>query len=304
MSGEIAKAQEIKRLTTPLKFKDSKAYDCEGNLIDCVETLSDVKFIIEPHEGVLTDDEILQYAPDSKAASEIRLNRGFGNISDALLVHESLPWYLGFYYIILLCILIPIGYNKNSLGVIILSILFILPLIYAYLALNLKRGSTKRIVKKTKQKVRKVEDVQTKNIKFEHKTQDSLKEYEREVNNLKVAFDVKEKVVRNLIEKRFTPPQITYDKFMATTDSCNKIFYDQADSCLNIIKLAVEDTPRIRQELNNKINIMKTIINQIEELTNELVINISSDSKSKDEVNVLLEDMEDLIDSVKDYNGD
>ena len=58
MAGEITKAQEIKRLTTPLKFKDSKAYDCEGNLIKCVETLSDVRFIIEPRDGILSDEEI------------------------------------------------------------------------------------------------------------------------------------------------------------------------------------------------------------------------------------------------------
>ena len=49
---------------------------------------------------------------------------------------------------------------------------------------------------------------------------------------------------------------------------------------------------------------MKRIINQIEDLTNELVINISSDSHSKDEVDVLLEDMENLVDSVKDYKSD
>ena len=43
MTAKITKAQEIKRLTTPLTFKQSRAYDCEGNLIGCVETLSDVK---------------------------------------------------------------------------------------------------------------------------------------------------------------------------------------------------------------------------------------------------------------------
>lgn len=304
MSSEIAKAQEIKRLTTPLKFRDSKAYDSEGNLIKCVETLSEVKFIIEPKEGILTDDEILQYAPDSKAASKIMLNRGFGSFNDALLVHESLPWYLGIYYVILIGILIPISYQRNLYGVIFLLILFIVPLIYAYLVLNLKRSTTKRITGKTKQKIQKTEEIETKNPKFEQKSHDLLKDYEREVNNLKVAFEVKEKVVRNLIEKRFTPPQITHDKFMATVDSCHKIFYTQSEECLNIIELAEDDTPRIRQELNNKINIMKRIINQIEDLTNELVINISSDSHSKDEVNVLLEDMEDLIDSVKDYKSD
>lgn len=304
MSSEIAKAQEIKRLTTPLKFRDSKAHDSEGNLIKCVETLSEVKFIIEPKEGILTDDEILQYAPDSKVASKIRLDRGIGSFNDALLVHESLPWYLGIYYVILISIFIPISYQRNLLGVFVLLILFIVPLVYAYAVLNLKKSTSKRITGKTKQKIQSSQVDKTEEQKFEQKSIYSLKEYEREISNLKVAFEVKEKVVRNLIEKRFAPPQLTYDKFISTVDSCHKIFNAQAESCSNIISLAGEDTPRIRQELNSKINIMKRIINQIEDLTNELVINISSDSQSKDEVNVLLEDMEDLIDSVKDYKSD
>ena len=299
MSSEIAKAQEIKRLTTPLKFEDSKAYDSEGNLIKCVETLSDVRFIIEPREGILTDDEILQYAPDSKAASKIRLDRGFSDISDALLVHESLPWYLGIYYVILFSI-----YHRNFSGLIVLLILFIVPLIYAYAVLNLKRSAPRRIAEKTKKRIQKADEVKIEDSSFEPESFDTLKMYENEIKNLKVAFEVKEKVVRNLIEKRFEPPQLTYDKFIATVDSCSKIFNNQADSSLEIIELAVDDTPGIRRELDNKINIMKRIINQIEDLTNELVINISSDSHSKDEVDVLLEDMENLVDSVKDYKSD
>ena len=46
---------------------------------------------------------------------------------------------------------------------------------------------------------------------------------------------------------------------------------------------------------------MKQIIDQIEDLTNELVININSDDESETEVKNLLDDMENLIDSVKDY---
>ena len=96
------KAQEIKRLTTPIKFINSKAYDSEGKLLSCVETLSEVKFIIEPREGILTDDEIMQYAPESKAASRIRLKRGLGNMEDVLLIHESLPWIFAAFYLILI----------------------------------------------------------------------------------------------------------------------------------------------------------------------------------------------------------
>jgi len=65
--------------------------------------------------------------------------------------------------------------------------------------------------------------------------------------------------------------------------------------------LAAEDTQRVREEINNKIEAMKTIINQIEDLTNELVINISSDDEASEEVKNLLEDMENLTDSVKEY---
>ena len=59
--------------------------------------------------------------------------------------------------------------------------------------------------------------------------------------------------------------------------------------------------PRVDAELENKISILKSIIDQIEDLTNELVININSDEESHDNVKNLVDDMEDLIDSVKEY---
>ena len=55
------------------------------------------------------------------------------------------------------------------------------------------------------------------------------------------------------------------------------------------------------EELEHKIETLKSLIDQIEDLTNELVINISSDSKSNDDVKDLIDDMENLIESVKEY---
>lgn len=305
MTGENAKAQEIKRLTTPLSFKNSKAYDCEGKPIKCVETLSDVRYIIEPKEGILSDDEIMQYAPDSKAAARIRLKRGFGKMDDVLLVHESLPWIFGLYYVILISIAIPMLHAKNTIILVVLLILFILPLVYSYYIYNLKNYEVKGkkinpLPKRESEKVSKNKEIRTETVKSEA---NSLKKYEEEINNLKVLFDVKEGVVRDLIKKRFEPPQITYDRFISMVDKSHKMFYNQVDASLNIINLASEDSPRIREELENKIKNMKTIINQIEELTNELVINISSD-QSDEEVKILLDDMEDLIGSVKDYGDE
>lgn len=308
MSIETPKSNEIKRLTTPLTIKDFKAYDSQGNLLKCTETLSDVRFMVEPREHILKDNEILQYAPQSKSASQIRLKGGFGNIQDILLVHESLPWILGLYYVALICAAIPITFSKFIFGMYLVLVLVILPLLYLYYIFNFKKYTkykvkepAKETVKETVKESKKAETpVQAASVD-ESSGFESFKKYEKEINNLKVVFNVKEDVVRDLIEKRFEPPQITYDKFISTIDSCHKLFYAQSDSALSIINLAVEDTPRVRDEIESKIGAMKKIINQIEDLTNELVINISSSSESPDEVRNLLEDMENLIDSVKDY---
>lgn len=300
MPIENSKANEIKNLTKPLSFKNSKAYDSNGNNIKCVETLADVKFIVEPKEGILTDNEIMQYAPQSKAASRIRLKRGFGDSSDILLVHESLPWALGLYYVILICISLPILFYKVLIGMIVVLLLFIIPLFYLYITFNLNRYDESN-VKKQVETTKTASDSKVQASIPKDNGVESFKKYEKEVNNLKVLFDVKEHVVRDLIKQRFEPPQITYDKFISMIDSCHKLFYEQADSTLNIIKLAVEDTPRIEDEIKNRIDVMKNIINQIEELTNELVININSEEGSQEEVKNLIDDMENLIGSVKEY---
>lgn len=305
MPIKSSRTYEIKKVTTPLTFKNSKAYDSEGNLLKCVETLSDVRFMVEPREGVLSDDEVMQYAPQTKAASKIRLKRGFGDGSDVLLVHESVPWVLGLYYVILICITIPVAFLNMLIGLFVLLILFILPLIYLYHIFNIDNYG-KSDVKKvkgtaTKKTATKKTEVETKATAVEDNVLESLKKYKKEVNNLKVLFDVKEGVVRDLIKKRFEPPQITYDKFISMIDNCHKIFYNQVETATNIINLAADDSPRVESEIQSKIDIMKSIINQIEDLTNELVINLNSDEESNEDMKNLADEMENLIDSVKDY---
>ena len=299
MPNENSKANEIKRLTTPLTFKNSKAYDNNGNLITCVETLYDVRYTIEPEENILSDDEILKYAPQSKKASKIRLSRGIVNTSDILLAHETLPQIFGLYYIILICLAIPIFYSGMQLIMLVILLLIIIPLIYIYFIFNPKSYFNKKIIsKKSTKKNEKQKDTvhNTSNTTIE-----TLSVYEKEINNLKILFDVKEKVVRDLIKKKFEPPQITYDKFISAIDQSHKLFYAQMESALNIINLAAEDTPRIQDEIKNKIEILKTIINNIENLTNEIVITINNDDDSSEDVKSLLDEMENLIDSVKKY---
>jgi hypothetical protein len=296
------KASEIKRLTTPLTFKDSRAYDDNGNIINCIETINDVRYVLEPKEGILSDEDILKYAPKSKAASEVRLRKGLGNSGDVLLIHESLPWIMGLYYVTLICISVPVIVAANRFAMLVLLILFIIPLVYLYRIFNLNsyvEGKTKKSIPKPSSAEKVVKSPVQETV--QDYSVSSLKRYEKEISELKVLFDVKEEVVRDLIGKRFAPPQLTYDKFISIIDSSHKLFYKQVDSATNIINLAAEDTPRVRNEIQAKIDAMHTIIDQIEKLTNELVINISNESDSDEDVKNLLDDMENLIGSVKEY---
>lgn len=297
MLDKSSKAKEIKRLTTPITFKNSKAFDCDERLISCVETIVDVRFIVEPRKDILTDDEILQFAPESKAASKIKLKRGRGSNFDVLLINESLPWFLGIYYVTIICLTIPFSFTYNFIGLLALLILFIIPFGYLFRVFNLKRY----IKPYDSDNSFKTANAETRYYQSNENTLESLKKYEKEVKDLKVLFDVKEEIVRDLIKKRFEPPQITYDKFILAIDDCHKLFYSQIDATLDIIHMASEHTSRIDEEINNKINILKSIIDQLEDLTNELVINMNSDDESDMEVKNLLDDMENLIGSVKEY---
>ena len=299
MVNENSKTVEISRLKSPLKYKDSKVYDSKGNQLACFETFSDLKYVVEPNSNILSEEEILEHAPDSREAAKIRLSRGVGDSSDVLLINDSVPSLLGFYYTVAVCLAIPAFYSGIVLWMIFILILFILPLIYLYYIFNLKQyvstSSGKPISTNAVNKTQIFDSIES------EEGLQSLKKYADEINGLKSVFDEKEATVRDLIGKRFKPPQMTYDRFMATINKSHDLFYHEADGALNIAKYAVDDTPRVERELESKIDTLKSIIDQIEDLTNELVINISSDDKSAEDVKTLIDDMENLIDSVKEY---
>ena len=89
---EELREKEIKRLTSPLIYKESrlsrKVYDIEGNEIP-VSQRYDGEYILEPKQGILTDDEILKYAYKSKVAAEIRLKRGKNDFNDKKFLYSN-----------------------------------------------------------------------------------------------------------------------------------------------------------------------------------------------------------------------
>ena len=113
-------------------------------------------------------------------------------------------------------------------------------------------------------------------------------------------YEIKEKNARSLIEKRFTPPQLTYDRFIASVDNSTKMFNMHSDAVSNIIGLASQDSAKIDHEINNRLDILESLVKKMDELVNELVLSLN-ENEEEDNVSNVFEDMDNLIDSVKNY---
>ena len=124
--------------------------------------------------------------------------------------------------------------------------------------------------------------------------------YKKQIDDLESEFSAKEDNVRNLIEKRFEPPQLTYTKFTSVVDKSSELFKNQAEASRTIINLSSECSPKIENELKSKIEVLETIIAKLDALAEELVL--VEDKSQDNDVHDLFDDMEDLIKSVKDYD--
>ena len=94
--------------------------------------------------------------------------------------------------------------------------------------------------------------------------------------------------------------EITYDRFIDVVDECSKIFNEQYLIILDLCELSQDDSVKIQNEINSKLKILKSITDKLDDLSSELVINMSK--TNDDDINYVLEDMESLISSVNNYN--
>lgn len=124
--------------------------------------------------------------------------------------------------------------------------------------------------------------------------------YAETAENLKREFDEKESKTRELISVKFAPPQLSYNRFMDVVEKCSKIFNEQYDAVFNIINFGDDDSTKAENLINSKIGILKSLIDKLEDLSNELVINMSK--SNTDDVDGVLNDMSDLISSIDDYD--
>lgn len=128
-----------------------------------------------------------------------------------------------------------------------------------------------------------------------------FKPYKAQIDNQKQAFDKKEENITDLINKRFETGELAHNRFMSVIDNCHKLFYHQFNSATSIIEMAPECSERLDETVKDKISIMESINDEMNNLIEELIIHDSDNEKSEEDLKELFANMDNLINSVKDY---
>lgn len=233
----------------------------------------------EPVKGILTDDEILKYAGNSVSAAEIRLKRGIGSQSDKSLVNDDFWAVEIFSWMVIMPCTGVVAFLWDIFVAKILFVLFLIILIgYPIYFLYIKDY---------------VEPEYKQITQNEGETLlETIEEPKLSTNDdLLLLFESKEKIAREMIERRFPSPQMTNTKFNAVLDNCKNVVESQIE-VLN----ALTPTEKTKYEIDSRKKLIKQLISKIDDLTNELIL---SEENNMEEV---IEDMDSLINSVKEYN--
>lgn len=126
--------------------------------------------------------------------------------------------------------------------------------------------------------------------------------YKVQTTALKSKFAKKEQNVRSLIEKCFPAPQITNSKFNGIVDECSNVFVHKSESIMVILDATNEYSDKLEDEIKSDLDILNEINNKLDSLHEELLI-IQSETNN-DDIDFLLDEMDILIKSVKDYKMD
>jgi hypothetical protein len=123
--------------------------------------------------------------------------------------------------------------------------------------------------------------------------------YEAQIAAIEQEYNLKQAKATELVQKLFDSDHLTYQKFTSAITKSNQLFTNQLKIAQKMMEL--DDNKLVEGELENKIKLLQAFITKMDDLTNELVINMSSNKRDNDDINNLFRDMDDLIDSVKHY---
>lgn len=124
--------------------------------------------------------------------------------------------------------------------------------------------------------------------------------YRETINDLTKKYEEKEDRVCELINERFKKSLLTHERFMRIINNSNENFYSQREIALNIIELSSEDMV-LKDKIKQKISYLELIISKMRDLQTELIINNIEDKNSDENISELIDDMEALTCSVKNY---
>lgn len=243
-----------------------------------IKRLTDSLGSEEPVKGILTDDEILKYAGDSIEASRIRLKRGENNFQDKMKIHGdtlTIMWILGLAPIgMMLAIFAFLGDNLIGKILFFSLIFFLVGYTAYYLYFKDYTEPEYKIIKNEE--------------KFNEKT---IEEPKFSTNDdLILLFESKEKIAREMIERRFPAPQITNSKFNGVLDNCKEVVESQVE-----ILNALTPTDKTKYEISSRKKLIKQLIGKVDDLTNELILSEENDIED------VIGEMDSLITSVKEY---
>ena len=125
--------------------------------------------------------------------------------------------------------------------------------------------------------------------------------YDEIIDNLEEEYGLKQRRANELVEKLFDSNHMSYNKFSSSIKKSNQLFANQLEITRKMVELNTDNNEIVEKELDNKIKTLQSFIDKMEDLINELVIHLSSNKEDNDDINNLFKDMDDLIDSVKDY---
>lgn len=125
--------------------------------------------------------------------------------------------------------------------------------------------------------------------------------YYAKIEELEMEYNDKQSKAKELVEKLFEPNHMAYERFSASINKSNNLFDIQVGIAKKMAEMDFDDNPFVVKEMDAKLQTLQAFIDKMEDLTSELVIHLSSNKKDNDDINNLFKDMDDLIDSVKDY---
>jgi hypothetical protein len=123
--------------------------------------------------------------------------------------------------------------------------------------------------------------------------------YESKINEIEKEYNSKQAKATELVEKLFDPTHLSYSKFTNSIKKSNQLFTNQLKIAQRMMEL--ESNEIVNGEIEEKIRTLEKFVDKMDDLINELVIQLSSNKKDNEDINELFKDMDDLIDSVKDY---